>query len=191
MRKPAMLPLRYYAPTPEASSSNCTGVPSHRSTTPYLSRSLLCVARVVWFGLPRLQTLGTNQTAQTIIDYCFRTRGRCKCSVFHLARKKSRALQGYESTKSGDNAALIALLETRSLEEMQQHVRVAPQCAMNSYLWRNSPLQMFRWFRNPAFMIRGLWRPGDFVLHLAGFSNKVDALQRLDGRWRQSGIASL
>ena len=99
-------------------------------------------------------------------------------------------MQGNESTRSGDNAALIALLEKRGGAEVQKHLHLAPQCTMNSYLWRTSPLQIWRWLRNPLFVKQGLWQPGDFILHLAGFSDKFTALQRLNGHWRKDTAVS-
>lgn len=111
----------------------------------------------------------------------------CQCTGCSRAAHTdhSALAQGNETTKSGDNDALLRLLSRRSAADIAEHVRIAPQCSMNSYLWRWSPRQLLRWLRSPVFISRGNWQHGDFILHLAGFSDKFTALRMLKGKWRQ------
>lgn len=81
-------------------------------------------------------------------------------------------------TKSGDNDALKHYLFNMPAEELRRHVGVAPQCAFNSYIWHNSARMWKRYVLNPALSEQGLWKPGDFILHLAGVNNKEKELNK-------------
>mmetsp|Transcript_30806 Transcript_30806/g.73369 ORF Transcript_30806/g.73369 Transcript_30806/m.73369 type:complete len:237 (-) Transcript_30806:238-948(-) len=81
-------------------------------------------------------------------------------------------------TKSGDNDALKHCLSHMSTTEYEEHVGVVPQCVCNSYWWKNSPRNFFRNLRQPSVIEFGLWRRGDFILHLAGVENKQSIAQQ-------------
>lgn len=73
-------------------------------------------------------------------------------------------------TKSGDNDALKALLDAE--RNNGRHVGIAPQCAFNSYVWRSRVRDWWRLVYMPQTILLGLYRPGDFILHLAGIDDK-------------------
>ncbi|GMH41486.1 hypothetical protein BSKO_09396 [Bryopsis sp. KO-2023] len=75
-------------------------------------------------------------------------------------------------TKSGDNDAMKALLREMDRAEYSNHVRIAPQCAFNSYIWKGSGRNWLRFLRDPRTVETGLYKDGDFILHLAGVDNK-------------------
>eukprot|EP00208_Stichococcus_sp_RCC1054_P004603 CAMPEP_0206136108 /NCGR_PEP_ID=MMETSP1473-20131121/1342_1 /ASSEMBLY_ACC=CAM_ASM_001109 /TAXON_ID=1461547 /ORGANISM="Stichococcus sp, Strain RCC1054" /LENGTH=303 /DNA_ID=CAMNT_0053528387 /DNA_START=420 /DNA_END=1331 /DNA_ORIENTATION=+ len=79
-------------------------------------------------------------------------------------------VRGPGDTKSGDNDALKALLDGE--RKAGRHVGIAPQCAFNSYVWRSRLRDWWRLVYMPHTILLGLYRPGDFILHLAGIDDK-------------------
>lgn len=104
---------------------------------------------------------------------------------FHF--KQAARAQAPGDSKSGDNDALKHLLAVMPAAEHARHVGVAPQCAFNSYMWRHSLRQMARLLRHPRAVSLGTWHRGDFIVHLAGFRDKFQALLLLSKQlqpWR-------
>ena len=79
-------------------------------------------------------------------------------------------------TKSGDNDALKALLADEKKRE--EHVYVAPQCAMNSYPWTVSFKSWGRYLWDKKVIMDGLYEEGDFILHFAGVDDKMACIHK-------------
>ncbi|KAK3126868.1 hypothetical protein QOZ80_7AG0564330 [Eleusine coracana subsp. coracana] len=79
----------------------------------------------------------------------------------------------FDSTKSGDNAALKHLLEHLSPEEMQAHIRIAKmQCLFNSYPWTPTLKSLQRLVFHLGTTWKGVYSDGDFMVHFAGLNDK-------------------
>ncbi|KAJ3688889.1 hypothetical protein LUZ61_018053 [Rhynchospora tenuis] len=79
----------------------------------------------------------------------------------------------FGSTKSGDNDALMYLIDNLPKEEKQVHVRISPmQCLFNSYPWFPSQKSVYRLLLSPWTTWQGAYSEGDFMVHLAGIGNK-------------------
>ncbi|TVU39463.1 hypothetical protein EJB05_12883, partial [Eragrostis curvula] len=79
----------------------------------------------------------------------------------------------FDSTKSGDNAALKYLIEHLSPEEMQAHVRIAKmQCLFNSYPWTPTWKPVLRLIFYLPTTWKGVYSDGDFMIHFAGVNDK-------------------
>jgi len=81
-------------------------------------------------------------------------------------------------TKSGDNDALKHLMANMDRDELHTHVGIAPQCAFNSYLWHGSLRNYFRFLLQPGAIARGMYKSGDFILHLAGIDDKFGVIKQ-------------
>jgi hypothetical protein len=80
------------------------------------------------------------------------------------------AVQPKPDMKSGDNDALKDLIGNMSREEHEKHIALTPQCSINSYLWRNSLRQWMRLVVRGHKLRVGFWRPGHFLVHMAGWN---------------------
>ncbi|XP_078153624.1 putative alpha-1,6-mannosyltransferase MNN10 [Carex rostrata] len=86
----------------------------------------------------------------------------------------------FGSTKSGDNAALMYLIDNLPKEESQVHVRISPmQCLFNSYPWFPSKKSVYRLLLSPWTTWQGAYSDGDFMVHLAGLQNKKKWVSRI------------
>lgn len=62
----------------------------------------------------------------------------------------------FGSTKSGDNSALMYLIENLPKEEFRDHVRISPmQCLFNSYPWFPSKKSVYRLILSPRTTWQG------------------------------------
>lgn len=89
------------------------------------------------------------------------------------ARAETRLRNGPQKgdTKSGDNDALKHLMRDMDKSTRARRIAYPPQCALNSYLWRVSVRQWWRWLTAGSKIRSGIWRPGHFLVHLAGWNN--------------------
>lgn len=89
------------------------------------------------------------------------------------ARAEQRLRTGAQKgdTKSGDNDALKYLVREMDKSTRARRVAYPPQCALNSYLWRVSMRQWWRWLTAGSKIRSGIWRPGHLLVHLAGWNN--------------------
>jgi mannan polymerase II complex MNN10 subunit len=72
----------------------------------------------------------------------------------------------FGSTKSGDNAALMYLIENLPTEELQAHVRISPmQCLFNSYPWFLSKKTVYRLMLSPWTTWQG-WHCASVCEHI-------------------------
>lgn len=79
----------------------------------------------------------------------------------------------FDSTKSGDNAALKHLIDHLSPEEMQAHIRIAKmQCLFNSYPWTPTWKSVHRLIFHLPTTWNGVYSDGDFMIHFAGLDDK-------------------
>ncbi|XP_072960271.1 probable alpha-1,6-mannosyltransferase MNN10 [Typha angustifolia] len=79
----------------------------------------------------------------------------------------------FDSTKSGDNAAMEHLIGRLPPEESRVHVGVAPmQCLFNSYPWFPTWKSVYRLIFSPWTTWQGAYSDGDFMVHLAGLDDK-------------------
>lgn len=72
--------------------------------------------------------------------------------------------------KSGDNDALKALVGKMPREEYEKRIALTLQCSINSYLWRPSFRQWVRLVVSGHKLRVGFWRPGHFLVHMAGWN---------------------
>lgn len=89
------------------------------------------------------------------------------------ARAEQRLRTGAQKgdTKSGDNDALKHLVREMDKSTRARRIAYPPQCALNSYLWRVSVRQWWRWLTAGSKIRSGIWRPGHLLVHLAGWNN--------------------
>ena len=97
----------------------------------------------------------------------------CGGHVQSGARAEARLRNGPQKgdTKSGDNDALKYLVREMDKATRARRIAYPPQCALNSYLWRVSVRQWWRWLTAGSKIRSGIWRPGHLLVHLAGWNN--------------------
>eukprot|EP00892_Ulva_mutabilis_P001951 jgi/Ulvmu1/11757/UM008_0171.1 len=95
------------------------------------------------------------------------------------ARAETRLRTGAQKgdTKSGDNDALKHIVREMDKATRARRVANPPQCALNSYLWRVSVRQWWRWLTAGSRIRSGIWRPGHLLVHLAGWNNYQGLMQ--------------
>lgn len=79
-------------------------------------------------------------------------------------------------TKSGDNDALKAFLG--QMDDLEDHVLVAPQCVFNSYLWTPGIKSWRRYLWDKKTITDGIYMDGDFLIHFAGVDDKMRLIQK-------------
>ncbi|EFJ20553.1 hypothetical protein SELMODRAFT_443878 [Selaginella moellendorffii] len=89
-------------------------------------------------------------------------------------------IKPFGHSKSGDNDALKHLIRSMDAAEKRTHVRVAPmQCLFNSNLWRPSWKNGHRLISWTKSVWHGVYAKGDFMVHLAGLSDKKTWMKKI------------
>ncbi|KAJ3678565.1 hypothetical protein LUZ60_002368 [Juncus effusus] len=98
----------------------------------------------------------------------------------------------FNSTKSGDNAAMKYLINNLSKEEFNNHVIVSKmQCLFNSYPWFPSWKSLYRLVFSPLTTWKGVYSDGDFMVHLAGLDDKRGWALKIIQEMKNSEMKSL
>jgi galactosyl transferase GMA12/MNN10 family len=86
-------------------------------------------------------------------------------------------------SKCGDNHAMKHLLGKMTAQEFDQHVLVPPRCTFNSFVNAVLPSQyntvLSGLHQSHLYMNEGYYHKGDFIVHLAGYDNKIGIAKML------------
>lgn len=85
---------------------------------------------------------------------------------------------------SGDNDAFKVLLDSYSNQEFATHVGVPPRCTINSFAKFLKPkdkkdMTQAKLRDQPWYLSENFYHKGDFLVHVAGYDNKIGTLKML------------